>query len=51
MHLGLHGSPGSAATRQCSYSSTIIPPMGFLGVSMVKDLPANAGDEGSIPGS
>ena len=51
MHLGLHGSPGSAATCQYSYSSITTPPRGFLGGSVVKDLPAKAGDEGSIPGS
>ena len=40
IHLGLHGSPGSAATCQYSYSSITTPPRGFLGGSVVKDLPA-----------
>ena len=31
--------------------SLVLSPMGFPGGSMVKNLPANAGDAGSIPGS
>ena len=29
---------------------TVLPGRGFLGGSIVKNLPANAGDTGSIPG-
>ena len=55
--LSIFSSPGPLETtiiRSTSISLTILSTqyheLGYLGSSMVKNLPANAGDTGSIPG-
>ena len=44
------GPPGSLFL-QCPLKAVLTQPSGFSGALRVKNLPASAGDAGSIPGS